>query len=92
MACSPKINLATVSVLASQKGRKTCDEKAAQPEQIIRKPRQADTKLAAGASDPRICKEELGVSEATFHRWSNQYGGMKADAIKWLKQLEKENA
>ena len=33
-----------------------------------------------------------GISEATFHRWRNQYGGMKADATKRLKELEKENA
>jgi putative transposase len=47
--------------------------------------------LAAGASVPEVAKR-LGVSEATFHRWRNQYGGMKADAMKRLKELEKENA
>ena len=36
--------------------------------------------------------KELGVSEATFHRWRNQYGGMKADEVKRLKELERENA
>lgn len=35
---------------------------------------------------------ELDISEATFHRWRNQYGGMKADTMKRLKELEKENA
>jgi putative transposase len=34
----------------------------------------------------------LGISEQTFHRWRNQYGGMKADAMKRLKELEQENA
>ncbi len=61
------------------------------PEQIIRKLRQADEKLAAGASTTEVAKQ-LGISEATLHRWRNNYGGMKADAMKHLKDLEKENA
>jgi putative transposase len=60
------------------------------PEQIVRMLRQADAGLAAGASVPEVAKR-LGISEATFHRWRNQYGGMKADAMKRLKELEKEN-
>jgi putative transposase len=61
------------------------------PEQIVRMLREADTELAQGASVPQIARK-LGISEATFHRWRNQYGGMKADATKRLKELEKENA
>jgi putative transposase len=61
------------------------------PEQIVRMLREADTELAAGASVPQIARK-LGISEATFHRWRNQCGGMKADATKRLKELEKENA
>jgi putative transposase len=61
------------------------------PEQIVRKLRQADAELAAGTSVPEIARR-LGISEATFHRWRNQYGGMKADAMKRLKELEAENA
>ena len=60
-------------------------------EQIVRMLRQADAELAAGASVPEVARE-LGISEATFHRWRNHYGGMKADAMKGLKELEKENA
>ena len=60
-------------------------------EQIIRKLRQADAELAAGASVPEVARR-LGISEATFHRWRNHYGGMKADAMKRLKELEAENA
>jgi putative transposase len=60
------------------------------PEQIVRKLREADQKLAAGDLIPEVAKQ-LGISEATFHRWTNQYGGMKADAMKRLKELEKEN-
>ena len=61
------------------------------PEQIVRKLRQADAELAAGASIPEVARR-LGISEATFHRWRNHYGGMKADAMKRLKELESENA
>ena len=61
------------------------------PEQIVRKLRQADAELAAGTSVPEVARR-LGISEATFHRWRNQYGGMKADAMKRLEELEVENA
>jgi len=60
------------------------------PEQIVRKLREADAELAAGASVPEVARK-LGVSEATFHRWRNHYGGMKAVAMKRLRELEKEN-
>ena len=61
------------------------------PEQIIRKLRDADAETAKGTPIPEICKG-LGVSEATYHRWRNQFGGMKADEMKRLKDLERENA
>ncbi len=61
------------------------------PEEIIRKLREADAELAGGATVADVSKK-LGISENTFHRWRNQYGGMKADQAKRLKQLEKENA
>lgn len=61
------------------------------PEQIVRKLREADVELAKGTSVPEICKA-LGVSEQTYYRWRNQFGGIKADEAKRLKELEKENA
>ena len=61
------------------------------PEQIVRKLRQAEAKLAAGASIPEVARD-LGISEATFHRWRNQYGGVSTSEAKRLKDLEKENA
>ena len=61
------------------------------PEQIIRKLREADAELAKGTAVPEICKA-LGVSEQTYYRWRNQFGGIKADEMKRLKELEKENA
>jgi len=61
------------------------------PEQIIRRLREADTMLSAGSTIAQIC-QKLEVSEQTFHRWRNQYGGMKANDMKHLKELHVENA
>jgi putative transposase len=61
------------------------------PEQIITKLREADAMLAAGASIAQVV-QRLEISEQTLHRWRNQYGGMKANEAKRLKELEQENA
>jgi putative transposase len=61
------------------------------PEQIVRKLREADRLLAEGTEVPEVAKA-LEISEATYHRWRAQYGGMKADDVKRLKELEQENA
>ena len=60
------------------------------PEQIIRKLRDADRMLSEGKDIALVC-QALEVSEATFHRWRNQYGGMKANEAKHLKELQIEN-
>jgi transposase-like protein len=60
------------------------------PEQIIRKLREAERMLGEGKGVPEVAKA-LEVSEQTFHRWRNQYGGMKAEDVKRLKELEREN-
>jgi transposase-like protein len=60
------------------------------PEQIIRKLREAERLLGEGRTIAEAAKE-LGISEQTFHRWRNQYGGMKAQDAKRLKELEREN-
>ena len=60
------------------------------PEQVVRKLREADKLLAEGKSVEEIAKA-LEVSENTFHRWRNQYGGMKADEAKELRHLRDEN-
>jgi transposase-like protein len=60
------------------------------PEQIIRKLREADTMLAAEKTIGQVV-QALEISEQTFHRWRNQYGGMKAEEAKRLKELEQEN-
>ena len=61
------------------------------PEQIVRKLRDAEARLAGGASVAEVARD-LGISEATFHRWRNQYGGMSSSEAGHLKELEKENA
>jgi putative transposase len=49
-------------------------------------------RLLADSKDTAAVCRELGVSEATYHRWRNQFGGLKAEAAKRLKDLERENA
>ena len=61
------------------------------PEQILAKPRVADVMQAEGLTIAEIAKR-LEVSEQTYHRWRNTYGGMKGPEMKRLKELEKENA
>jgi transposase-like protein len=61
------------------------------PEQVIGKLREADAMLSAGKTIGQVV-QQLGVSEQTFHRWRNQYGGMKAGEARRLKELEQENA
>lgn len=60
------------------------------PEQVVRKLREADRMLNEGEDLAAVCRH-LEVSEQTYHRWRNQYGGMKADDTKRLKELEREN-
>jgi len=61
------------------------------PEQIIIKLREADALLGGGATIGQVC-QKLSIAEQTFHRWRNQYGGMKGREAKRLKELEQENA
>ena len=61
------------------------------PEQVVRKLTEADRLLAEGKDVADVCRA-LQVSEATYHRWRNQFGGLKADDAKRLKELERENS
>ena len=61
------------------------------PEQIIRKLRQAEGMQSEGKTLGEVC-QALEISEQTFHRWRNQYGGMKAEDAKRLKELEQQNS
>ena len=61
------------------------------PEQVIRKLAEGEKLLAEGKTIEEVSRH-LKISDQTWHRWRNQYGGMKADDAKRLKELEKENA
>jgi putative transposase len=61
------------------------------PEQVISKLREAEVKLAKGVAIAQVCKE-LAITENTYYRWRREYGGMKLDQARRLKDLEKENA
>ena len=60
------------------------------PEQIIRKLAEGDKLLAEGKSIDEVARH-LEITESTWHRWRNQYGGMKANDAKRLQELEREN-
>jgi transposase-like protein len=60
-------------------------------EQVIGLLRQAEVELAQGRSVGEICRG-LGISEASYYRWRSEYGGLKVDQARRLKELERENA
>ena len=61
------------------------------PEQIIRKLAEGNKLLSSGQELDEVCRH-LEIAESTWHRWLAQYGGMKANDAKRLKELEGENA
>jgi putative transposase len=65
--------------------------KAFKPEQIINKLREAEIMLSRGATVGEASRK-LGITEQTYYRWRREYGGMKVEQAKRLKELEKENA
>jgi putative transposase len=60
-------------------------------EQIINMLREAEVLLNQGSTVGEVCRK-LGISEQTYYRWRKDYGGMRVDQAKRLKELEKENA
>lgn len=60
------------------------------PEQVIRKLAEGEKLLGEGKPLDEVARH-LEVTESTWHRWRNQYGGMKADDAKELKELRREN-
>ena len=59
--------------------------------QVVAKLRQADVLIGQGKSIPEVCRE-IEVSEQTYYRWRQKYGGMSPDMIKRHRELQKENA
>ena len=60
-------------------------------DQIVSQLRKADVELGKGKKVPEVCKE-LEVTEQTYYRWRQKYGGMQPVLVKQLKSLEKENS
>ncbi len=60
------------------------------PEQIIGKLREAEVLLGKGQTVGQACRK-LGVTEQTYYRWRKEYGGMRVEQARRLKDLEKEN-
>ena len=60
------------------------------PEQIIAKLREAEVEIATGGSVAAACKK-VAITEQTYYRWRKEYGGLKLDQARRLKELEKEN-
>ncbi len=61
------------------------------PEEIMAKLREAEVLLRRGKKVAEVVKE-LGIHEVTYYRWRKEYGGMRVNQLKRLKQLEQENA
>lgn len=66
-------------------------KKTHSPEQIINRLREAEILLNQGATVGEACRK-IGVTEQTYYRWRKDYGGMRVEQAKRLKDLEKENA
>jgi len=66
-------------------------KKRHKPEQIVEKLRRADVALGKGLKVPEVCRQ-LDITEQTYYRWRQKYGGMAPEVAKQLKALEKENA
>ena len=60
------------------------------PEQIIRKLREAEIELSKGRPIREVCKQ-LGITDQTYYRWRKEYGGIRTDQARRLKELEREN-
>lgn len=61
------------------------------PEQVVNVLRQIEVAIANGKTTPAACKE-AGITEQTYYRWRKEYGGLKVDQAKRLKELEQENS
>jgi len=61
------------------------------PQEIIAKLREAEAELNQGAPIEAVCRKQE-ISEQTYYRWRNQFGGMKGPEMARMKELEKENA
>ena len=61
------------------------------PEQIVNLLRQIEVEIANGKNTPQACKE-AEITQQTYYRWRKEFGGLKLDQAKRMKELERENA
>lgn len=66
-------------------------KKRHKPEEIVAKLRQVDVLTSQGATVSDAIRQ-IGVTEVTYYRWRNEYGGLKSDQVRRIKELEKENS
>ena len=67
------------------------NRKRFQAEEIVNKLREADVMISQGKTIPQACKR-IGVTDQTYYRWRREYGGMRTNQAKRLKELARENA
>jgi putative transposase len=77
--------------LGPNQRRKTMAARRYRPEEIIAKLREAEVLLAQGRKVPEVAKA-IGIHEITYYRWRKEFGGMKVNQARRLKELEKENS
>ena len=94
VSCGDEIDMTGIFVLGGMRKnphRERSDEHyEVQPEQIVTMLRQIEVGIANGKNTPQACKE-AAITVQTFYRWRKEYGGLKMDQAKRLKELEKEN-
>ena len=66
-------------------------KKGFKPEQIINKHREAEVLLSQGATVGEVCRK-IGVTDVTYYRWRKEYGGMRVDQARRMKNLEQQNS
>ena len=71
--------------------KRPTSRKRHRPEEVVAKLRQADESLAKGVPIAEVARS-LGVSEVTLHRWRAEYGAVDRDAVRRLKELERESS
>jgi putative transposase len=87
----PPLNWSTLKYVFGRRRRTTMLKKRHKPEEIVAKLRQVDVLTSQGKSVADAIRT-IGVTEVTYYRWRQEFGGLKADQVKRLKNLEAENA
>ena len=80
-----------MSALAEEEDRSMARRKKHSPEEIVAKLRQVEVSVGQGTPVADAVRS-IGVTEATYYRWRQEFGGLKLDQVRRLKELEAENA